>query len=141
MTVRQTFTAPLAGALQSAFAGGGVFALFREGGIAGERPPATRYADAAVFEHAPRYHGGGFAGSGLLPDEVPIIARRGERWWCRPSASCAREVGTRAAADHGGGQRHRRGCELISCEPGSDRGRHGARDRSGEPEPLNARGS
>ncbi|HEX2364448.1 MAG TPA: hypothetical protein VHJ00_05390, partial [Bradyrhizobium sp.] len=23
-------------------------------------------------------HGGGFAGSGLLPDEVPIIARRGE---------------------------------------------------------------
>ena len=41
-------------------------------------PPATRYADVAVFEHAPRYHGGGFAGSGLLPDEVPIIARRGE---------------------------------------------------------------
>jgi hypothetical protein len=31
-----------------------------------------------VFEHAPRYHGGGFAGSALLPDEVPIIARRGE---------------------------------------------------------------
>ena len=31
-----------------------------------------------MFEHAPRYHGGGFAGSGLLPDEVPIIARRGE---------------------------------------------------------------
>jgi hypothetical protein len=25
-----------------------------------------------------RYHGGGFAGFGLLPDEVPIIARRGE---------------------------------------------------------------
>ena len=25
-----------------------------------------------------RYHGGGFVGSGLLPDEVPIIARRGE---------------------------------------------------------------
>ena len=54
------------------------FGLFHEGGIAGERPPAVRYADAAVFEHAPRYHGGGFAGSGLLPDEVPIIARRGE---------------------------------------------------------------
>jgi lambda family phage tail tape measure protein len=77
-TVRQTITAPLAGALQSAFAGGGMFGLFHEGGIAGERPPAVRYADAAVFEHAPRYHGGGFAGSGLLPDEVPIIARRGE---------------------------------------------------------------
>ena len=78
MTVRQTITAPLAGALQSAFAGGGLFGLFHEGGIAGERPPAMRYADTAVFEHAQRYHGGGFAGSGLLPDEVPIIARRGE---------------------------------------------------------------
>jgi hypothetical protein len=44
----------------------------------GERPAASRYADAAVFEHAPRYHAGGFASSGLLPDEVPIIARRGE---------------------------------------------------------------
>jgi lambda family phage tail tape measure protein len=78
ITVRQTITAPIAGALQSAFAGGGLFGLFHEGGIAGERLPAARYADAAVFEHAPRYHGGGFAGSGLLPDEVPIIARRGE---------------------------------------------------------------
>src|SRR5919106_180666 len=89
MTVRQTITAPIAGALQSAFAGGGLFGLFHEGGIAGERPPAIRYADAAVFEHAPRYHGGGLAGSGLLPDEVPIIARRGELW-CRPSGSCVR---------------------------------------------------
>src|ERR687898_1234719 len=43
MTVRQTFTAPLAGALQSAFAGGGLFGLFHEGGIAGEHAPATRY--------------------------------------------------------------------------------------------------
>jgi hypothetical protein len=77
-TVRQTLTAPLAGALQSAFTGGGLFGLFHDGGIAGERPSAVRYADAAVFEHAPRYHGGGFAGSGLLPDEVPIIARRNE---------------------------------------------------------------
>ena len=77
--MRQTLTAPLAGALQSAFAGGGgLFGLLHEGGVAGERPPAVRYADASVFEHAPRYHGGGFAGSGLPPDEVPIIARRGE---------------------------------------------------------------
>jgi hypothetical protein len=61
-----------------ALPGGGLFGLFHEGGIAGVRPPAVRYADAATFDHAPRYHGGGFAGSGLLPDEVPIIARRGE---------------------------------------------------------------
>jgi hypothetical protein len=78
MTVRQTITAPLAGALQSAFAGGALVGLFHEGGVAGERPPAVRYAGAGVFEHAQRYHGGGLAGSGLLPDEVPIIARRGE---------------------------------------------------------------
>ena len=78
MTVRQTITAPIAGALQSAFAGGGLAGLFHEGGIVGQQPSASRYADAAVFEHAARYHGGGFAGSGLLPDEVPIIARRGE---------------------------------------------------------------
>ena len=78
MTVRQTLTAPLAGALQSAFAGGGSFGLFHEGGVVGERAPATRYAEVAAFDHAPRYHGGGFAGSGLLPDEVPIVARPGE---------------------------------------------------------------
>jgi lambda family phage tail tape measure protein len=78
MTVRQTITAPIAGALQNAFAGAGTVGVFHRGGVVGERAPAVRYAEAAVFEHAPRYHGGGFAGSGLLPDEVPIIARRGE---------------------------------------------------------------
>ena len=88
-TVHQTLMAPLAGALQSAFAGGGPFGQFHEGGIAGELPPALRYVDAAVFEHAQRYHGGGFAGSGLLPDQVPIIARRGELS-CRLSGSCVR---------------------------------------------------
>ena len=31
-----------------------------------------------MFTDAPRFHSGGFAGGGLLPDEVPIIARRGE---------------------------------------------------------------
>jgi hypothetical protein len=77
MAVRQAITAPIAGLLQGAFAGGG-FGLFHEGGVVGEPPPGVRYADFAIFEHAPRYHGGGFAGSGLLPDEVPIIARRGE---------------------------------------------------------------
>ena len=45
-TVRQTITAPLAGALQSAFAGGSLFGLFHAGGVVGQRPPAVRYADA-----------------------------------------------------------------------------------------------
>ncbi len=42
--------------------------------------PATaafRYAEPTTFADAPRFHGG-FAGGGLLPDEVPIIARSGE---------------------------------------------------------------
>jgi phage-related minor tail protein len=55
MAVRQTITAPIAGLLKGAFSGGG-FGLFHEGGIVGERPQAVRYADPAIFEHAPRYH-------------------------------------------------------------------------------------
>jgi hypothetical protein len=43
-----------------------------------EKSLRTLRYELDLFEHAPRYHGGGFAGSGLLPDEVPIIARRGE---------------------------------------------------------------
>jgi lambda family phage tail tape measure protein len=78
MAVRQTITAPLAGLLQGAFAGAGTVGAFYGGGVVGERPLAVRYADARIFENAQHYRGGGFAGSGLLPDEVPIIARRGE---------------------------------------------------------------
>src|ERR687897_1155585 len=82
MAVRQTITAPIAGLLQGAFAGGGLlgggFDLFHEGGVVGERPPGARHADPGIFEHAPRYHGGGFAGTGLLPDVVPIISCPGE---------------------------------------------------------------
>jgi hypothetical protein len=136
MTVRQTITAPIAGALQGAFAGGGPFGLFHEGGIAGERPPAVRYADASVFEHAQHYHGGGFAGSGLLPDEIPIIARRGEL--VVPPERVVREEKT---------AREQRPITVVvnvtaadatpSCEPGPDRGRHGARDRPREPQPMN----
>ena len=134
-TVRQTITAPLAGALRSAFAGDGLLGLFHQGGIAGERPPDARNADAGIFDHAPRYHGGGFAGSGLLPDEVPIIARRGEL--VVPPERVVREEKTARE------QRpitvvvnvtSRR--QLLSCEPGPDRGRYGARHRPGEPESL-----
>jgi hypothetical protein len=77
MAVRQAITAPIAGLLQGAFAGG-EFGLFHEGGIVGTAPSAIRNADPAIFDQAPRYHTGGFAGGGLLPNEVPIIARRGE---------------------------------------------------------------
>jgi hypothetical protein len=77
ITVRQTITAPIAGALQARSPATACSACSTKAAssVSGRPRPAT---DAAVFEHAPRYHGGGFAGSGLLPDEVPIIARRGE---------------------------------------------------------------
>ena len=49
MTVRQTITAPLAGALQGAFADGGLFGLFHEAGIAGERRSAgPKFATTVV---------------------------------------------------------------------------------------------
>ena len=35
----------------------------RRRAIVGEFPPVSRFADAAVFEHAPRYHGDDFAGA------------------------------------------------------------------------------
>jgi len=78
------------------------------------------HADASIFEPAPRYHGGGFAGSGPLPDEVPISARpeelvvppervvREERprvsngrslWWSTSDASSFRASQGQIAAD------------------------------------------
>lgn len=78
IAVRRAITGPAAGLLEGGFSGGGLFDLFHEGGVVGERSAAVRYADPATFADAPRFHSGGFAGGGLLPDEVPIIARRGE---------------------------------------------------------------
>jgi hypothetical protein len=54
--------------------GSGGFAVAHAGGIVGVTPLPRRNADPLAFENAPRFHGGG-----LLPGEVPIIARRGER--------------------------------------------------------------
>ncbi|MCP4541404.1 MAG: phage tail tape measure protein [Chloroflexi bacterium] len=44
------------------------------GGVIGVDTLATRLVDPAVFNNAPRFHGGGVVGN-----EVPIIAMRGER--------------------------------------------------------------
>jgi hypothetical protein len=88
-TVRQTLTAPLAGALQSAFACGGLFGLFHEGGIAGERPSAVRYAKADIFDQAP--------GTTTAASPARASCRTRSRsspgaasWSYRPSGSCAR---------------------------------------------------
>ena len=108
MTVRQTITAPLAGALQSAFAGGGLFGLFHEGGIAGERAArdalcrcrGVRARAALPRRRLRRLR----PPAGRGPDHRPARGAGGAA-----RAGRARgEDGTRAAADHRGGQRHRR---------------------------------
>ncbi|MBF0562130.1 MAG: hypothetical protein HQL37_08940 [Alphaproteobacteria bacterium] len=50
--------------------------LFHEGGIIGQGG-TSRMANSTWWAGAPRYHDGGIVG--LDPDEVPIIARKGER--------------------------------------------------------------
>ncbi|MEO5376136.1 MAG: hypothetical protein H7840_18125, partial [Alphaproteobacteria bacterium] len=109
MTVRQAITNPLAGLLGLDQGGGsgtglignffgnnsgsgwltdliGSFGLFHDGGVVTEArlrhdvgmpAAASVTAPFSLFAAAPRYHGGGVVGLG--PDEVPIIARKGER--------------------------------------------------------------
>ncbi|MEO5375847.1 MAG: hypothetical protein H7840_16575, partial [Alphaproteobacteria bacterium] len=100
MTVRQAITNPLAGMLGLDQGGGsgtglvgslfgnnsgsgwltdliGSFGLFHDGGVVGMPTTGAVTAPYALFAAAPRYHGGGVVGLG--PDEVPIIARKGER--------------------------------------------------------------
>ena len=94
IAVRRAITEPLADALFNAlpglFGGGPAPAaanganLFgrlqagvgHTGAIAGQPGGVSRAVPAAIFAAAPRYHSGGVAG--LRPDEVPIIAQRGE---------------------------------------------------------------
>jgi hypothetical protein len=68
--IRQSITAPLAGAMSGFTAG-----LFHSGGVVGSGG-GSRAVPPAAFVGAPRYHSGGIAG--LAPDEVPAILRRRE---------------------------------------------------------------
>ncbi len=66
----------LSGFASSIFGGfGGSAATAHAGGIVGTSPMPTRSVAPGTFTNARRYHNGGMIGS----DEVPIIARRGER--------------------------------------------------------------
>ena len=53
--------------------GTGGYAVAHSGGVVGVTPLPRRSVDPLVFEGAPRFHGGG-----LVPGEVPVIARQGE---------------------------------------------------------------
>ncbi|MBF8271558.1 MAG: Lambda phage tail tape-measure protein (Tape meas lam C) [Magnetococcales bacterium] len=86
IAVRQAVTGALAQALGGAMgagmagAGGGMAgmaasaAIMHDGGVVGAAS-THRLVPASVFSGAPRFHSGGLVG----PDEVPIIAQRGER--------------------------------------------------------------
>ena len=94
ITVRRSITEPLAGAFFSAFGpapgapttGGGFggatappigfYPVGHAGLLAGRSGGVRRLVPPAIFAEAQRYHSGGIAG--LRPDEVPIIAERGE---------------------------------------------------------------
>lgn len=52
-------------------------AVHHGGGMVGDRG-AFRSVSALAFLGAPKMHGGGIVGGGLLPSEVPIIAKKGE---------------------------------------------------------------
>lgn len=55
----------------------GSFGLFHDGGVVGGPTASAVTAPYSLFSAAPRYHAGGVVGLG--PDEVPIIAKKGER--------------------------------------------------------------
>jgi hypothetical protein len=100
IAVPQAILAPAARLMQgSGFLGsfGALFGLAHQGGVVGEPLPA-RLADPSVFLGAPRYHSGGLVGMPRLqPDEVPIIARRGEE-------VLTRDDPRHRANDHRGGR-------------------------------------
>ncbi len=87
--IQRTITLPLANWASSLFGGGSASGsalpagapdllgtmvnLAHTGALLGSDPLASRPANAAIFEGAPRFHSGG-----LVSGEVPIIARAGE---------------------------------------------------------------
>jgi hypothetical protein len=56
---------------------GMVAGIMHEGGIVGRGRSRTRLVNPAMFVGAKRFHTGGMVG-GLAPNEVPIIAQKGE---------------------------------------------------------------
>ncbi len=67
-----------AGGRPGAIAAGTATGVYHAGGVVGAPVGVKRAVPPEVFAGARRYHRGGLAGM-LRPDEVPIIAQRGER--------------------------------------------------------------
>jgi len=75
--IQRMITLPLANAIGAFMApsspASGPTMLAHSGGLVGVDQFASRSASAALFANAPRFHGGGIVGN-----EVPIIAQKGE---------------------------------------------------------------
>lgn len=69
IAIRQSITMPLLTGISSYFG----FAMAHSGGVVGADNLASKAVNPAVFVGAPKFHSGGLVG-----DEVPIIAKRGE---------------------------------------------------------------
>ena len=85
IAIRQAITQPLMEGI-GGFLG---FSMAHGGGIIGADNLATKSASPLVFANAPRFHSGGIVG-----DEVPIIAKRGEGVFTREQMKALGDNGT-----------------------------------------------
>jgi len=92
--------------------GTGGYAVAHEGGVIGATPLPRRSVDPRVFDGAPRFHGGG-----LVPGEVPVIARQGEviGWPRQMREAFGSEVVVQVIDQRSGGARPE-----VSSERGPD---------------------
>ena len=84
LAIRQSITQPLMSGLSAYFG----FASAHTGGIVGADNLKTTYASPAVFAGAPKFHK-----SGIVGDEVPIIAKRGEGVFTKEQMKALRNGG------------------------------------------------
>lgn len=84
IAIRQSITQPLFNGLSSYLG----FATAHSGGVIGADSLATKSASSLAFAGAPRFHSGGIVG-----DEVPIIAKRGEGVFTREQMKALGDTG------------------------------------------------
>ena len=85
IAIRQAITQPLMEGIGGFFG----FSMAHGGGIIGTDKLAAKSASPLVFANAPRFHSGGIVG-----DEVPIIAKRGEGIFTREQMKALGDNGT-----------------------------------------------
>lgn len=90
IAIRQSITQPLFNGLSSYLG----FVTAHSGGIVGSDALRTTYASPTVFSNAPRFHSGGIVG-----DEVPIIAKRGEGVFTREQMKALGDTGARVSVN------------------------------------------